>query len=550
MTLQPEDFTHIPEETVRVAKAAFPKGNPYIKLRDELGTIYLDEQFKKLFPNVGQGAQSPGRLALVSVLQFAEGLSDRQAAEAARSRIDWKYMLGLGLEDPGFDFSVLSEFRGRLAAGGVGEQLLNTLLEALKTHKLIKERSQVRTDSTYILAAVRRINRLEKVGETLRYALDILARVAPDWLRERAPESWYERYGVRFEAWRLPPKEAEQMALALQIGEDGYELLTWVNVEGSPEEVRQNKATEILRRVWIQEYYQEDETIFWRKPDNIPPGEMRISSPYDPEARYGKKRGEDWVGYKVHYTETCEEDTPHIIVQAETTPATQTDYAALPNIQKDLAEKQLPPREQIVDQGYMSTQQAVKGERSYGITLVGHPMPDTSWQAKEALGFDLAHFVIDWDRQVVTCPLHCASCAWRESKDDQKHPIINVEFSPCDCDPCPQRLHCTHRKRGARRVTFRPRDEFEALLKLRQEVKTEAFKATYRKRAGIEGTLSQGVRAFDLRRARYIGLAKVHLQHVITATAIDLARVFAWLSSAPVAKTRISSFSALAVPPC
>ena len=515
-----------------------------------LGTIYLDEQFKKLFPNVGQGAQSPGRLALVSVLQFAEGLSDRQAAEAARSRIDWKYMLGLGLEDPGFDFSVLSEFRGRLAAGGAGEQLLNTLLEALKTHKLIKERSQVRTDSTYILAAVRRINRLEKVGETLRYALDILARVAPDWLRERAPESWYERYGVRFEAWRLPPKEAEQMALALQIGEDGYELLTWVNVEGSPEEVRQNKATEILRRVWIQEYYQEDETIFWRKPDNIPPGEMRISSPYDPEARYGKKRGEDWVGYKVHYTETCEEDTPHIIVQAETTPATQTDYAALPNIQKDLAEKQLPPREQIVDQGYMSTQQAVKGERSYGITLVGHPMPDTSWQAKEALGFDLAHFVVDWDRQVVTCPLHCASCAWRESKDDQKHPIINVEFSPCDCDPCPQRLHCTHRKHGARRVTFRPRDEFEALLKLRQEVKTEAFKATYRKRAGIEGTLSQGVRAFDLRRARYIGLAKVHLQHVITATAIDLARVFAWLSSAPVAKTRISSFSALAVPPC
>jgi len=279
-----------------------------------LGTIYLDEQFKKLFPNVGQGAQSPGRLALVSVLQFAEGLSDRQAAEAARSRIDWKYMLGLGLEDPGFDFSVLSEFRGRLAAGGAGEQLLNTLLEALKTHKLIKERSQVRTDSTYILAAVRRINRLEKVGETLRYALDILARVAPDWLRERAPESWYERYGVRFEAWRLPPKEAEQMALALQIGEDGYELLTWVNVEGSPEEVRQNKATEILRRVWIQEYYQEDETIFWRKPDNIPPGEMRISSPYDPEARYGKKRGEDWVGYKVHYTETCEEDTLSLTV--------------------------------------------------------------------------------------------------------------------------------------------------------------------------------------------------------------------------------------------
>jgi transposase len=221
MTLQPEDFTCIPEETIRVAKAAFPKGNAYIKLRDELSTIYRDEQFKRLFPNVGQGAQSPGRLALVCVLQFAKGLSDRQAAEAVRSRIDWKYMLGLGLEDPGFDFSVLGEFRGRLIAGGVEEQVLNTLLEVLQAHKLIKERSRVRTDSTHILAAIRRVNRLEKVGETLRFALDTLAGVAPDWLRERAPESWYLRYGVRLEAWRMPKKEDEQTALALQIGKMG-----------------------------------------------------------------------------------------------------------------------------------------------------------------------------------------------------------------------------------------------------------------------------------------------------------------------------------------
>lgn len=162
------------------------------------------------------------------------------------------------------------------------------------------------------------------------------------------------------------------------------------------------------------------------------------------------------MGYKAHFTETCEEDTPHLIVQAETTPATQADYDALPIIQKDLVDKKIPPGEHLVDQGYMTISQVVKAQQDYGITLLGHPMPDTSWQAKEALGFDLSHFVVDWDRQVATCPLHCTSCRWYEEKGSHGKFVSMFEFSPQDCDPCPQRLHCTHRKSGERRVTLRP----------------------------------------------------------------------------------------------
>lgn len=545
MTLQPQENGKIPEETARVARAAFPKGNAYMKLRDELDVIYRDEFFADLFPAVGQLAESPGRLSLVTVLQFAEGMSDRQTADAVRSRIDWKYMLGLELEDPGFDYSILSEFRTRLRVGKAEERLLDKLIEVFKAHKLIKERSRQRTDSTHIHAAVRRMNRLEKVGETLRSALNELAKIAPEWVQSRLPGDWYLRYGTRIEGYRLPKEEGEQMKLALQIGEDGYQLLEWVYTQGSLE-IKGNQAVEILRRVWVQEYYQENQHISWRGPDNTPPSEVRIDSPYDPEARYSEKRGQGWVGYKVHWTETCEEDTPHVIVQVTTTPAPQVDNEVVPGIHADLAAKDLLPGQHLMDKGYMDVRQVVAAEQNYAIETIGHPMPDSSWQAKEGKGFDLSKFEIDWQACVVTCPLQCQSRSWKEGKDVQGEPVFRAQFSSQDCGPCPQRLQCTHSKQEGRKLTIRPQLEHEALQKLRQNVKTEAFKAIYQKRSGIEGTISQGVRAFGLRKARYIGLAKVHLQHVVTTVALNLARVFAWLSDFPVGKTRLSHLASLA----
>lgn len=547
MTLEPKEYEEIPEETKRIARAAFPKGNAYMKLRDELKTmIYSDKEFKDLFPQVGQFAESPGRLALITVLQFAEGLSDRQTADAVRSRIDWKYFLGLELSDPGFDFSVLSEFRSRLIAGGAEERLLDKLLEVFKAHKLIKERSRQRTDSTHIQAVIRRMNRLEKVGETLRYTLNELAKEAPEWLQSRVPAEWYMRYGTRMEGYRLPKEEKEQQSLGIQIGKDGHQVLEWVYQEGS-QEIRTNEAVEILRRVWIQEYYLEDNNISWRDLDNTPPSDLQIDSPYDPEARYSEKRGHGWLGYKVHWTETCEEDAPHVIVQVETTPATQGDSEVIPIIHQDLDAKDLLPGEHLVDQGYMNIRQVVAAKSLYNIETIGYPMPDSSWQAKAENGFDLPSFAIDWEGCVATCPMKQNSRSWKKYTDEHDNPIIRVAFSARDCNPCSQRLNCTHKKQSGRQLTIRPQVEHEALLKLRQDVKTEAFKAKYCKRSGIEGTLSQGVRAFDLRRARYIGLNKVHLQHIATAAALNLARVFSWLSNIPIAKTRISNFASLAL---
>src|SRR5215216_3721626 len=197
MSLKPDPIQPVPEETARIARAAFRKGNPLLSLRDELGAIFADADFEDLFPKLGQPALPPWRLALVTILQFREDLPDRRAAEAVRAQIDWKYLLGLELTDPGFDHSVLCEFRSRLLEGSAEERLLGKLLDACRARGLLKARGRQRTDATHVLASIRVLNRLELVGETLRAALNELATAAPDWLRGAAPRAWYERYARR-----------------------------------------------------------------------------------------------------------------------------------------------------------------------------------------------------------------------------------------------------------------------------------------------------------------------------------------------------------------
>src|ERR671921_495667 len=175
MSLKPSPIQPVPEETARIARAAFRKGNPLLKLRDELGAIFADADFADLFPKLGQPALPPWRLALVTVLQFREGLPDRQAAEAVRSRIDWKYLLGLELTDPGFDSTVLSEFRTRLVEGSAERRMLDAILELCRARKWLAARGRQRTDSTHVLGMIRALHRLECAGETMRHALDSLA---------------------------------------------------------------------------------------------------------------------------------------------------------------------------------------------------------------------------------------------------------------------------------------------------------------------------------------------------------------------------------------
>src|SRR5215213_9089651 len=326
MSLKPAVIQPVPEETARVARAAFRKGNPLLELRDELGTIFSDEGFVDLFPRLGQPGLPPWRLALVTLLQFRENLPDRQAAEAVRARIDWKYLLGLELTDPGFDHSVLCEFRSRLLTGSAEERLLGKLLEACQARGLLKARGRQRSDTTHVLASVRLLNRLELVGETLRAALNELATVAPDWLRA-APRAWYERYALRVEDGRLPRTAAGREAYARTVGEDGFALLGRLDEPATPEELRRLPQVEVLRQVWARHFVREGgappgEGVRLRAKDEPPPPATEpIESPYDTQARFRTRSGIGWTGYIVHLTETCDDDSIHLITHAMTTTA-------------------------------------------------------------------------------------------------------------------------------------------------------------------------------------------------------------------------------------
>ena len=549
MSLRPEAIPPIPEETARVARAAFPRGNTYMRMRDDLGIFYRDEDFAALFPSRGQPAVAPWRLALILVLQFAEGLSDRQAADAVRSRIDWKYALSLELTDPGFDASVLSEFRSRLVAGGAEQQLLDALLERLLAVGLLKARGRQRTDSTHVLAAIRALNRLVSVGETLRQALNALAVAAPDWLRGHLEPSWVDRYGKRFDDYRLPKDKAERQALAELIGADGFCLLRAIYEPGAPAEVRDLPAVEILRQVWLQQYYATEarEPVRWRSTEDLPPAARMINSPHDREARYSVKRSSTWTGYKVHLTETCDADRPHLITHVETTPATTQDWQMAAVIHSALAGKGLLPREHLLDAGYVDSGVLVTSQTDYGVEVVGPVPQDNHWQARAGQGFAVACFAIDWEARRVTCPGGHTSTKWSTTHNRHGEEIVNIRFADKDCRACPHRARCTTSQEGPRHLTIRPPAQHLALQAARQYQTTPEFKVRYDARAGVEGTLSQGLRVCDLRRARYIGLAKTRLQHLLTAAALNLCRLADWWAGTPRATTRQSPLLALIV---
>ncbi len=414
-------------------------------------------------------------------------------------------------------------------------------MERKKKKKLVKGGGQQRTDSSHVLAAVRQINRLELVGETIRQALNELAVAAPAWLPEQVEPVWFERYKGRFEMYRLPEEKDEQALLQHQIGADGSALLSAIYAKDAPQELRQLPAVKTMRTVWKQQYIFEQGSLRWRTQQELVACRELIQSPYDPEARNRTKRTTNWTGYAVHLTETCDDEGPNLITNVETTPATTADVKLTDKIHTALDKKDLVPDEHFVDTAYVDATELVNSRQQHQVELYGPVHPDTSWQARLGAGFDISCFIVDWEKKQVVCPTGQISKSWRM---DQKK--IKVEFAWDDCSACVKREQCTKSKRGIRSLLMKPRPEFEALHARRAQQQSKTFKQKYKKRAGIEGTISQGVRSFELRRSRYIGLVKTHLQHIASAVAMNLVRLANWLNGIPKAKTRVSRFAALA----
>lgn len=319
-------------------------------------------------------------------MQFAEGLSDRDAAEAVRARIDWKYLLGLDLTDPGFDYSILSRFRDRLIEGNAEMLLLMQILEKSQKLGLIRRRGNMRTDATHVVASVRNINRSELAGETLRAALNVLATVAPKWLAVNVDGSWFLKYAGRFETNRSPQTKEDMVAATEGVGRDGMVLLERIWLNSTPHYLRSLPAVEVLRQCWVEQFWVDNEVVRMRHEGNLPPSPLRVDSPYDPEARYGIKRTTEWIGYKVHFTETCSPNLPHLITNVDTTAAYAPDAAHLARGQDELAKRALLPARQLVDGSYIGSQLILESRKKYGIELIG-PVKQNSHHSQEEGGY-------------------------------------------------------------------------------------------------------------------------------------------------------------------
>jgi len=330
------------------------------------------------------------------------------------------------------------------------------------------------------------------------------------------------------------------------IGQQGRELLDAVCDPAAPQGLCQVPAIESLRHVGLQNSRRVDDVVRWRSSEDLPPASRYIGSPSDEEAHCSKKRRTQWVGEKVHRTETGETELPLLIPHGETTSAPIPDDAMLPTMHAELDRQALFPPEHLVDTGDVDAQLLVESQQAYQVDLVGPTRNEYRWPANQQKGFDASHFLIDWDQHQAICPEGQTSVRWSPTKDKWQNQVIRMKFSLTECQKCPSRSLWTQSASSSRRsLTIRPQAQYQAFMQRRNQETSKEFIQGYAKRAGIEGTISQGIRTMGLRRSRSLGQEKTHRQHLATAAALHLVRGIAWVEGIPRAQTRRSSFARL-----
>ncbi|MEV0695611.1 IS1182 family transposase [Streptomyces sp. NPDC050388] len=526
MSLRPRSGEQVPSLTARIARASNPGGTTAMWVRDRLDGLWADEDFAGWYPRDGRPGVSPAQLATVCVLQFLLNLSDRQAVEAVRCRIDFTYALALELDDPGFHHSVPADFRERLARDDRADRLLDLALARLKEAGLVRERTTQRTDSTHVLAAVRDLTRLELVTEAVRAALEEVARTASHLLTGLVDEDWGLRYGRPVRLGKNPTRPKTRILAA---GNDACRLLEHLHQHGPD---RFGPQAEALRRIVVQNYYRDAAGRLRRRTADdggLPPSSSAIVSPYDTTARY-VRHGHiiRWKGFAAHVTETCASGGVNVITDVATTSAATNDAQALPGIHNRLARRGLLPAEHLVDGGYTSLVHLERAEREHQVTVSG-PLPgNPTRRHRRNEGFDRDDFPIDFDRRQVTCPQGQLSAGWHgpyPTSSPTAAPLIVARFTKGQCRPCPARAHCTTTVDSARTVGFPPRELRDLQLRVRAEQQTPGWKARYAVRSGVEGTINEFAHGHGMRRCRYRGQPKAHLQHVLTAIAVNIERL-------------------------
>jgi len=487
----------------------------------------------------GRPAEEPVRLLGVLLLQFMERLPDRQAAEAMTFDARWKLALRLAADAVGCHPTSLVTFRNRLLAHGLETLGFDGVLAAMRQAGYLPKKSRQRLDSTHILGLVSEMSRLECVRETLRLAIQALAIVAA-LARPAAWPLWFERYVESHVDYRTPvPGLKKKMD---QAGSDARDLLAWIEPVRLPGPVQE--AVELLRRVFTENFERQAQGLAQRPAQ--PPG--AVHNPHDPEAQWSTKntiKHHDWVGYKAQIAETVAEKpcrpgepTAAVLTAVVLQPATASDKAALEPVETAWqATAQTKPETLYVDAGYTSGE-AIARVEAEGRQLRGPVQP----APQRAGRFGSDAFDVQVETRTATCPAGRAStqCSQLTAADTGRI-MYRFEWSTA-CRGCALRARCVAPDQPHRTLVVG--EHHTRIQARRRAMQTDAFAQDMQHRNGIEGTISELVRAYRLRWARYRGLLKTRLQLFLIAAACNLrrwCRRLAWIrAGGPAARDRIA----------
>ena len=504
----------IPKET---RKQVEPKlaADSICRLLGEIGhELFNEGSLAKMYSNLGRGAINPILLSIVTVLQFESDLPDRAAADEARMRMDWLYALRQDLMWPGFHYSSLCNFRKRLRVHGLEYEVFNQVLQYLAEKGWVK-RGRQRTDATHLLGDIERLSRLELMWETLRLAVGALRKVDAAWVEAQLPPTFAQDYGKKRSDFRLSKAEVAKAMRAA--GVDSHWLLRQIEQQGQTEWLELEEI-KLLAQVLEQQFEPSDDGDgsggggVQPKADAAVAGDV-ISSPHDPDARFGRKGKKSWNGHKIQVTETVNGRFP-VITDIAVHSAIETDSAALPDIQDRLEERDMQPQKQIVDGGYCNGK-TLKDSEERGIDLLGFVQNSSA----KPPGFRLSEFDIDLDGRRAVCP--AGNLATSFNLSSQSDVAFHVRFGK-QCQDCIFRRSCTTDPRG-RGLEISP--YHSQLAARRREQKGAGFVEEMHARARIESTISEMVRKHGLRRGRYRGWTKLGLQAAFTAVSVNLKRL-------------------------
>jgi transposase len=518
MTLRIRELSEMPADTAELGRKLLKEDDPYRVIGDQLSDIVRDEDFATMYAETGRDAVWPSLLAMVTLFQFQENIPDREAAEMVVKRLDWKYALHLPLDYAGFHFTDSHNFRERLMENEREALVFDKLLSKVRTLGFLKKRGKQRTDSTHVIGVVRKLSRLELVTETLRVTLRAIKGTDESWYRRVLPAAFCEVYVETRRDYRL--SQAEREAALRKAGEDGFWLLEHID-RHSPAAVRELDEVQTMRTIWEQQYERVEGRTVAREKMEVNAKDL-IVSPHEPEVRAAQKRGQKWLGTRVHLTETAYtaeelEGEPNFITDVTTDVAPAGDNEALSEIRQNLEGRDLKPQEQTVDAGYISGQ-SIADSRADGVELIGPARPDPS-----PSGFQLADFQIDLEQQQATCPAGCHPVRWSQTQGVDGRQITRIYFGE-QCTTCPffGESQCTQSSRGR---TLTVTEYYPELAARREEEKTPEFWQKMKRRPPVEGTISEFVRRHGGRRSRHRGLEKTHLQNLFKGAAINLKRL-------------------------